>query len=285
MRLVSFDEGYRLGIVDGEELYDVTDVVASSPSGFSLMRQAIAQWAHLRPEIERVLPGLRSRSLRSVRLRAPLPDPPKILGAGANYRAHTAEMGDLDPVYQHGIYGIGVYVCAPSAVTDPTGEIVIPAFYRDRRVDHEIELAVIIGKPGRYIRREEAEAYIFGYTGLLDITLRGKELTSFRKSFDTFKPMGPMIVTRDELPDPRSVRLRLWVNDELRQDEMVGTMVYGIPEILEFVSARMTLQPGDIVTTGTPAGVGPLKGGDVVRAQFEGIGEMLLRVRYSNEVE
>jgi len=284
MRLVSFGEDYRVGVVEGDELYDITDVIASSMSGISPMRQVIARWAQLRPEVERILASLRPQPLRSVTLRAPLPDPPKILGAGVNYRAHAAEMGDLDPVYQHGIYGIGVYVCASSAVTDPQGEIVIPAFYRDRRVDHEIELAVIIGMPGRYIRREEAEAYVFGYTGLLDITLRGKELTSFRKSFDTFKPMGPMIVTRDELPDPQNVRLRLWVNEELRQDEVTGAMVYGIPELLEFISARMTLQPGDIVTTGTPAGVGPLKGGDVVRAQFEGIGEMLLRVRYSDEI-
>lgn len=285
MRLVSFGEGYRLGVVQGEALYDVTEIVAPTPSGLSPMRRAILEWEDLRPKIERALPNLRPRPLRSVTLRTPLPDPPKVLGAGANYRAHTAEMGELDPVYQHGIYGIGVYVCAPSALADPGGEIVIPAIYRDRRVDHEVELAVVIGRTGRHIRREDAEAYIFGYTGLLDITLRGKELTSFRKSFDTFKPVGPMIVTRDELRDPQEVRLRLWVNEELRQEEVTGAMVYGIPELLEFVSARMTLLPGDIVTTGTPAGVGPLKGGDVVRAEFSGIGDMILRVRYSDEVE
>jgi len=283
MRLVSFGDDHRIGIVDGDLLYDVTDIVAPASSGLSPMRRAITEWEALRPKIERAISGLRPLPLRSVTLRTPLPDPPKILGAGANYRAHTAEMGDLDPVYQHGIYGIGVYVCAPSALADPEGEVVIPAEYRDRRVDHEVELAVVIGKRGWRIRREEAYDYVFGYTGLLDITLRGKELTSFRKSFDTFKPVGPMILTRDELPDPQNVPLRLWVNGELRQQETTAAMVYGIPELLEFISARMTLLPGDIVTTGTPAGVGPLKGGDVLRAEFGPIGHMILRVRYSDE--
>jgi 2-keto-4-pentenoate hydratase/2-oxohepta-3-ene-1,7-dioic acid hydratase in catechol pathway len=93
-----------------------------------------------------------------------------------------------------------------------------------------------------------------------------------------------VIVTRDEVPDPMNIPLRLWVNDELRQEETTAAMVYGIPELLEFISARMTLLPGDIVTTGTPAGVGPLKGGDVLRAQFGPIGHMVLRVRYSDAI-
>ena len=232
MRLISFGEDYRIGVVHGDLVYDVTDIVAPAPSGLSPMRRAILEWETIRPKLERAISGLRPLPLRSVTLRTPLPDPPKIVGAGANYRAHTAEMGELDPIYQHGIYGIGVYVCAPSALADPNGEVVIPTEYRDRRVDHEVELAVIIGKRGRHIPREAAYDYVFGYTGLLDITLRGKELTSFRKSFDTFKPVGPVIVTRDEVPDPMNIPLRLWVNDELRQEETTAAMVYGIPGVV-----------------------------------------------------
>lgn len=284
MRLVSFGEDYRLGIVQGDSLYDVTEIVSPEPSEISPMRRAIQHWEEIRPELERAPSGLHPIPLRSVVLRTPLPDPPKIIGAGANYREHTAEMGELDAVYEYGIYGIGVYVCAPTALIGPGETIVIPSEYRDRRVDHEIELAVIIGKRGKNIRREEAYEYIFGYTGLLDITLRGKELTSFRKSFDTFKPVGPMILTREELGDPHRVLLRLWVNGELRQEETTGAMVYKIPELIEFVSARMMLSPGDILTTGTPAGVAPLKSGDVLRAAFGSIGEMILQVRYSDEI-
>lgn len=281
MRLVSFGDDYRLGVAVDDGVVDVSDLVAGSDGRHapSRMRRAIVEFERLREQFERAARERERVPLSEIRLRTPVPDPSKISGAGVNYKDHTAEMEGLDAVYQMGVYGIGVFSAAPSALNDPFGSIVLPPGYQDRRIDHEVEIAIVFGRQGRNVPREEALDYVFGYTGLLDITVRGKEMVSFRKSMDTFKPVGPMIVTKDELADPGDVRLRLWLNDELRQDETTASMVYGIPELIEFLTKHQTVYPGDIYTTGTPAGVGPLKPGDVIRAEFGPIGEMRLDVR------
>jgi 2-keto-4-pentenoate hydratase/2-oxohepta-3-ene-1,7-dioic acid hydratase in catechol pathway len=148
----------------------------------------------------------------------------------------------------------------------------------DRRIDHECELAIVIGKKGRDIPREKWQEYVFGYSCLIDATVRGKEERVARKAGDTFCPAGPWLVTADEVGDPSALRGRLWVNDELRQDGNTRDLVLDIPGMIEMASSVMTLYPGDIIASGTPAGVGPIKAGDKVKIEFERVGEMTLDV-------
>jgi 2-keto-4-pentenoate hydratase/2-oxohepta-3-ene-1,7-dioic acid hydratase in catechol pathway len=121
-------------------------------------------------------------------------------------------------------------------------------------------------------------AHVFGYTGVMDITVRGEEDRSTRKSFDTFTPVGPVLVTADEIPDPHGLRLRLWVNGEPRQGGTTRDMIWNVPRLIEYASHVMTLNPGDLVSTGTPDGVGPLRAGDEVAIEVEGVGRMSVRV-------
>jgi 2-keto-4-pentenoate hydratase/2-oxohepta-3-ene-1,7-dioic acid hydratase in catechol pathway len=124
----------------------------------------------------------------------------------------------------------------------------------------------------------EALDYVFGYMPLLDMTVRGDEDRSFRKSADTFTPIGPALVTADEVPDPGQLRLRLWLNDELRQDAATADLVWGVPKLIETYSAVMTLNPGDVIATGTPAGVGSVSPGDRIRLSLDGVGTLEMRV-------
>ena len=121
-------------------------------------------------------------------------------------------------------------------------------------------------------------AYVFGYTGVIDITVRGGEDRSTRKSFDTFTPLGPVLVTADEIPDPHNLKLQLWVNGEQRQNGNSRDMIWNIPKLIEYASHVMTLHPGDVFSTGTPDGVGPLKSGDEVTIDIERVGRMSVKV-------
>jgi 2-keto-4-pentenoate hydratase/2-oxohepta-3-ene-1,7-dioic acid hydratase in catechol pathway len=152
----------------------------------------------------------------------------------------------------------------------------------DRRIDHECELAIIIGKRGRDISRENWQEYVFGYSCLMDIVVRGKEERVARKAYDTFCPVGPWIMTADELGDPTQLQGRLWVNGELRQDANTRDLIVDIPGMIEIASHIMTLEPGDIIAAGTPAGVGPIRGGDQVKIEFERIGSMTVSVVQSS---
>ena len=137
---------------------------------------------------------------------------------------------------------------------------------------------MVIGRTAREVAAPEAMRHVFGYTGVLDITVRGDEDRSTRKSFDTFTPVGPFLVTADEVADPGALRLRLWVNGELRQDGNSADMIWGIPRLVEYASHVMTLHPGDLISTGTPEGVGPLRPGDEIRIEIEDVGGMTVHV-------
>ena len=153
-----------------------------------------------------------------------------------------------------------------------------------RRFDHESELAVIIGQGGRDIPRERAWSHVFGYACLIDATMRieaeqFEEERSMRKSFAGFTPLGPWIVTADEVGDPQALDNRLWVNGELRQQANTGEMIVGVAELIELVSSVLPLQPGDVIASGTPEGVGPFAPGDTLRIAIERVGEMTVQVR------
>ena len=199
--------------------------------------------------------------------------PSKIICLGRNYAEHAKELGHevpKEPV---------IFLKPPSSLIGPNGAIILPR--KSKRVDHEVELAVIIGKRGRRIPRERAMDYVLGYTILMDITARDLQWEAKRrglpwtvsKGFDTFAPVGPRVVDKREL-DVSDLELGLKVNGELRQLARTSEMIFKIPEIIEYVSGIMTLEPGDIIATGTPAGVGPLRHGDKVEAWIEGIGKL-----------
>jgi 2-keto-4-pentenoate hydratase/2-oxohepta-3-ene-1,7-dioic acid hydratase in catechol pathway len=252
MRLVSYDDG-RAGCLDGDRVI---------PLGGRAMRDVIASWSAGELAVPSHQDGI---ALRDVRLRVPVADPSKIIAAPVNYRDHQAEMNTGAQVG-----ALGFFLKAPSSLLDPGGTVQLP--YHDRRFDHEGELALVIGRTARHVSEQDALSCVFGYTGLLDITMRGGEDRSVRKSFETFTPMGPVLVTADEFGDPGQVELRCWVSGELRQEASTRDLIWGVARLVSYASSVTTLYPGDVITTGTPAGVGPLTAGDTVRLELSGLG-------------
>jgi 2-keto-4-pentenoate hydratase/2-oxohepta-3-ene-1,7-dioic acid hydratase in catechol pathway len=156
--------------------------------------------------------------------------------------------------------------------------------YHDRRFDQEGELAVVIGRTASKVSAAEALSYVFGYTGLLDITMRGGEDRSIRKSFDTFTPIGPWIVTADEIPDPGTLDLNCSVSGQLRQKANTSDLIWGVAEFVAYASSVLTLEPGDVVTTGTPAGVGPIEHNDDIELDIAHIGRLTVKVSAKDAV-
>jgi 2-keto-4-pentenoate hydratase/2-oxohepta-3-ene-1,7-dioic acid hydratase in catechol pathway len=202
------------------------------------------------------------------RLLAPV-QPSKIICIGRNYAAHAAELGNDVPAEPL------IFLKPPSSIIGPGDAIVLPAL--SQRVEHEAELVVVIGKRSRHLTEENAMEAIFGYTCGNDVTARDLQRSdgqwSRAKGFDTFCPIGPMIVTADDY-NPASVVVHCQVNDETRQAGNTRDLIFGLPRLLKDVSAVFTLEPGDILMTGTPAGVGPLIAGDRVVVTVEGIGSL-----------
>jgi acylpyruvate hydrolase len=214
--------------------------------------------------------------LQQVRLKAPVQKPGKIVCLGRNYAEHAKEGGKEPPGAPL------IFAKAPTTIIGPGEPVIYPKL--TKQLDYEVELAVVIGRAGREIEEERACDYIAGYTVMNDVTARDIQFADklwFRgKSFDTFGPTGPWIVLKDEIPDPHSLRLRMKVNGEVRQDSSTKELIFKIPYLMAFVSAVMTLEPGDILSTGTPSGVGIfmkpaprlLQVGDVMEAWVEKIG-------------
>jgi 2-keto-4-pentenoate hydratase/2-oxohepta-3-ene-1,7-dioic acid hydratase in catechol pathway len=210
---------------------------------------------------------------------APLVSSPgKIVAAPVNYTDHKEEMKQVGDVS-----ALGFFLKSPSSVLAHGGTVRLP--YTDRRFDQEGELALVIKKRARDIRPAESEQYIAGYTCLLDITMRGSEDRSARKSFDTFTPIGPHLVTPDEIGDPRALTLRCSVNGVPRQDAEITELIWDVPTFLSYVSSVTTLEPGDIVSTGTPAGVGVISDGDTVEVAIDRIGTLVVGVTSRGAVE
>jgi 2-keto-4-pentenoate hydratase/2-oxohepta-3-ene-1,7-dioic acid hydratase in catechol pathway len=223
--------------------------------------------------------------LASVQLLAPIPVPRRnVWCVGRNYHAHARELqtsvfkdNDANPE----AWPI-VFTKVPECVVGPFDNIMLPGSAISEQIDYEAELAVVIGKGGKNITRADAMGHVFGYTVVNDVTARDVQMRhqqwDMGKSFDTFCPMGPWIVTADQLDGTRT-RVRCWVNGELRQDGPTDNLIFDIPTLIETISRGITLYPGDIIATGTPAGVGLgmkpprfLAAGDVVRVEIDGIG-------------
>lgn len=227
-----------------------------------------------------------------VRLLAPISRPPKILCLARNYVSHVQEVTGSAARPPDTLF----FMKPATAVIGPEAAIVIPPFCR--KLDHEVELAVVVGRRGRFIPESAALDHVAGYTILNDVSDRdytGQKDSHrlinwfFMKGQDTFAPLGPCLALKDEIADPHKLRLRLWVNGELRQDSEGEEMIFRIPQILARVSQFVTLEPGDIVSTGTPVGTSfstkqYLKAGDVVECEIEGIGRLRNVVRVEEAV-
>jgi 2-keto-4-pentenoate hydratase/2-oxohepta-3-ene-1,7-dioic acid hydratase in catechol pathway len=277
VRLAVFDDS-RLGLVRDGDVVDVSDLAGAGGARWPpvFLLRVIEDFDRLRP---RLLDALERRSgvpLDRVRLAAPVVFPSKVIAAPVNYRLHIEEMRPLIEGELHAIERYGVFLKAPSSLVGPEATVELP--FPDRRTDHEVELGVVIGRTARNVAAADAVRHVFGYTGVMDITVRGDEDRSTRKSFDTFTPVGPVLVTADEIPDPHSLQLQLWVNGERRQNGNTRDMIWNVPKLIEYASHVMTLNPGDLFSTGTPDGVGPLRPGDQVTMEVERVGRLSVKV-------
>lgn len=282
MRLCRFDDD-RLGAVRGREVYDITalrDQALATVPRDQRGDPLIAILPALTALPETTLEDCRRLGVDAVRLLSPIRFPTKIIAAGDNYRAHYQEMrADPSGSFGHGnadMTKAGLFLKAVTSLVGPSEGIAVR--FPERRTDHEVELVAVIGTKGADIPRAAALEYVAGYCLGLDITVRGPEDRSFRKSIDTYTVLGPWFVTADEV-DPRDVHLALYLNGELKQDAATSELVNDVARIIEYASSFYTLFPGDLIYTGTPAGVGPIRAGDRLRAEGRGIGVMDVAVR------
>ncbi|HEY8360682.1 MAG TPA: fumarylacetoacetate hydrolase family protein [Ramlibacter sp.] len=234
----------------------------------------------LRPAMEAAAEHAERHRLEDVTLRTPVANPGKVIAAPVNYTRHLEEVLAQKQLH-HGnlineIHKAGLFLKATSSVIG-AGEPV-RLVHTDRRNDHEVELAVVIGRAGRDITREQALSHVAGYCIGLDITIRGPEERSLRKSPDTYTVLGPWLVTADELTDPSKLDFSIHVDAELRQQANTSELILGVPELIEFASRFYTLLPGDVILTGTPQGVAPIVPGNTMHARFDCIGEMHVKV-------
>lgn len=280
MRICRFNRD-RVGIVEGDSVRDITALFDLQPTwplphGDWIIRQMpqVTQNIVTYARDQKALP------LNEVRLESPIANPGKIIGAPINYRAHIDE-ANADKAIHHGktftsLDQYGLFIKANSALIGPSEEVQLS--FPDRRNDHEVELAVVIGKEGRFIKREQALEYVLGYCIGLDMTIRGPEFPGFRKSLDTFAVLGPWIVTKDEIADPNSLALSIKINGETRQNSNTSYQIFDVQRLIEYASRFYTLYPGDVIMTGTPEGVSQVNPGDLMEAEIEGIGRMQIAI-------
>jgi 2-keto-4-pentenoate hydratase/2-oxohepta-3-ene-1,7-dioic acid hydratase in catechol pathway len=222
-------------------------------------------------------------NLDGLKLLSPVANPGKIIAAPVNYAAHLSEVASDsqlnagNPGHLVTIHKAGLFLKANSSLVGPGEGIAL--WHLERRNDHEVELAVVIWKRANNVSRKDALKYVAGYSIGLDISIRGQEDRSFRKSPDSYTVLGPWLVTPDEIGDPGQLDLSITLNGEIKQNSNTKYMTLGVAELIEMASSFYTLHPGDIISTGTPEGVSPIVPGDVIVATIEKIGSMEVKVR------
>jgi 2-keto-4-pentenoate hydratase/2-oxohepta-3-ene-1,7-dioic acid hydratase in catechol pathway len=285
MILCRFNEG-RLGLLEGSHVRDVTAALDVLPS----CRYPLPEYDILFASFGKVLERVKAIAadapvlpLAGLKLLSPVANPGKVIAAPVNYQKHLDEVKGDVALHQNRethtitIQKAGLFLKASSSVVGPGEGIALR--HLDRRNDHEVELALVIGKTANNVPASEALQYVAGYAIGLDITIRGTEDRSFRKSPDSYTVLGPWLVTADEIPDPGKLDLKIAVNGEERQNSNTRYMILGVPELIELASSFYTLHPGDIISTGTPEGVSPIVPGDTIVATIERIGSMEVKVR------
>jgi 2-keto-4-pentenoate hydratase/2-oxohepta-3-ene-1,7-dioic acid hydratase in catechol pathway len=287
MRICRFDQD-RLGVVIGDMVHDVSaaqDEIRAAARYDMKGDAVIAALPAWRARLEKMAATAPGKPLGQVTLLAPVARPSKLMAAPTNYRKHIEEMNKVAEAHVGGVRRFstdigeaGIFLKANSSLVGPAEGV--PIRFPDKRNDHEIELVLIIGKEGSRIPRDRALDYVAGYSLGLDMTVRGPQDRSFRKSCDGYSVLGPWIATADEIADPDNVPLSLAVNGETRQDTNTSYLIYDIRRLIEFASEYYTLYPGDVYYTGTPEGVGPVKPGDrMVGRSVPVLGELEVAVR------
>jgi len=283
MKICRFDDN-QLGLIQGDSVLDVSQALIVLPAlnwPYPHGDQLIANLDAVMKVIKDIRDAAPAIPLSEVKLLSPVANPMNIVGAPINYQKHIDESNKDDGIVANraitNIWDWGMFLKSNSSLVG-AGEGVALRFVEDRN-DHEVELAVIIGKEGVNIAAENALDHVAGYAIGLDMTTRGKELQSFRKSSDSYSVLGPWLVTKDEIENPNNLDLKISVNGEIRQDSNTDQLVYNVQKCIEYTTTRYTLYPGDIIMTGTPEGVGPVEPGDTMTAEIEGIGQMEVAVR------
>jgi 2,4-diketo-3-deoxy-L-fuconate hydrolase len=274
----------KLGLVKGDQLIDVTLGLEKVPKVRWPRPHGDAMIANLEaiiPEIDANRKMGYVQGVNNVTLKSPIANPTKIIAAPANYMDHVAEaQEDAEINFGREIKTIddyGLFLKANSALVGAGEGITLG--HTDRRNDHEIELAIIIGRTAKDVAYEDALNYVAGYSIGLDSTVRGVQDRSLRKSLDSYMVLGPWMTTADEIENPDNLNFRLTVNDEVRQDSNTKFLISDCRKLIEYASRFYTLYPGDIIMTGTPRGVGPLEPGDRLTCEFEIIGRMEVDVQ------
>jgi 2-keto-4-pentenoate hydratase/2-oxohepta-3-ene-1,7-dioic acid hydratase in catechol pathway len=274
----------RYGVVRDGFVYDVTDVVdAAVVRGVRPRRGDLvyANFAAVRAAVESVPLEAPVCALADAAFLSPVAQPPKLVCAPVNYQAHVAEsIADAGITFNHAVARIdqaGLFLKAASSLVGPSEGVAVR--FADRRTDHEVELALVIGRECGDVAEEHALDVVAGYTIGLDMTVRGTEDRSFRKSIDTYAVLGPWLVSADRIPDPNALDLSLAVNGATRQSSNTAKLIFNVQKLIAWASRWYTLYPGDVLYTGTPEGVGPVDAGDVMTARIAGIGEMNVAVR------
>lgn len=282
MRFCRFNDN-RLGVVRDELVHDVTAVLDGLPA----LRWPTPPGDHFFNHFDALRPQMQARadqvpgvSIESVKLLSPVANPGKIVAAPVNYALHLDE-SRADKAINFGtqvktIADYGVFLKATSSVIGASQTVM--ADWPDRRIDHEVELALVIGRKGFRIPESQALSHVAGYMIGLDMTIRGTEDRSFRKSLDTFTVLGPWLVTADELGDPSQLDLEITVNGQPRQKSNTALLIWNVQKLIAYASQAYTLYPGDVIMTGTPEGVAPVVPGDTMRARIERIGQMQVAV-------
>jgi len=274
MKLCRFTEGgtTRLGKVEDDRVIDLSALEVPGSS----MRVLLDSWAERKAQAE----GISSPAfpIADVRLEAPIDDPRKFLAIGMNYQKHADEAAAAGiPVPTSQLWFNKQVTC----INGPFAPVDLPKV--SDKLDYEAELAFVVGKRARHVSEADALGIVAGYLVCNDVSVRDWQARSptftLGKSFDTHGPIGPWITTTDEIADPHALDMRLYVNGELRQASSTGDMIYGIPQQIAYLSTVMTLEPGDVIATGTPAGVGIasnrfLKVGDVMKVEIDGLGHI-----------
>jgi 2-keto-4-pentenoate hydratase/2-oxohepta-3-ene-1,7-dioic acid hydratase in catechol pathway len=272
MKFVRYD-GSRLGLLTDGGVVDLTDPLGLTSD--DPLREYVVEGL----SADRVADRDPDHAVGDVSLESPLRRPGKIVAAAGNYVEHLGEVGDefVSPDQRTREDEFRYFLKAPSSVVGPGATVELP--FPDRRCDHELELAFVMGEDVTDADPDDVLDRVFGYTVLLDISVRGTEDRSSRKSYDTFTPLGPAVVTPEELGDPHDLEMELRVNGETRQHANTRLMIDSCAAVVAKASVGTTIEAGDVVTTGTPSGVAALADGDSVHAEIEGIGSMSLDVR------
>ncbi|MFP9193925.1 fumarylacetoacetate hydrolase family protein [Natrialbaceae archaeon A-CW1-1] len=272
MRFVRFNSD-RLGLLIDDDIVDVTDrlnLETSDPlKEYARKGLDASEFENTDPDYDR----------EDVRIESPVRRPGKVIAAPLNYENHVEEaVADKDIVTDEWftIEDKGYFLKAPSSIAGPEDGIELP--FNDRRIDHEIELGFVMGEDVKDIEADDAWNAILGYTILLDISVRGDQDRSNRKSYDTFTIIGPCVATPDNVGDPHDLEMKLRVNGEIKQQENTGGMIYSCSDIVEYVSIGTTIEAGDVITTGTPEGVSAISDGDTIDAEIENVGSMTVEV-------